>query len=198
MYCFLLVESLLIIELNEIGKLSSVDMFLNFQWVDERLIGVVNETVTEYPISTQLWYPDFAYPNSEGGVSPVKQAQIIYPNGTVQLVSRSQATLRLNFDYLRYPLDQQTMNLELEFHISTADEVVYIPEDAYELFSRFKTADERHPYLISKDTRFTYSPFEIHYSIEKGVSHLNFTWTATRIPTFYIINNVFTYSFYLF
>ncbi|XP_074651176.1 glycine receptor subunit alpha-4-like [Tubulanus polymorphus] len=105
--------------INERSMDLDIDYFLERQWTDPRLRDMSHDQITaETPLVSRLWLPHVYFINTKTSrfhnvVTANRDIQI-YPDGFVEASYRVTAKLSCPMDLKKFPMDQQTCNLEME------------------------------------------------------------------------------------
>jgi uncharacterized Tic20 family protein len=113
---------------------------LRLSWFDLRLGYPASEVLhgyKEYRMSaaeaqlSKIWTPTVAFVNRLGEPSMSERRLRIYPNGRVELITRTTAVFKTQVDVARFPFDQQTLQVELQVKEDTVETVDldYLSED---------------------------------------------------------------------
>ncbi|XP_077867200.1 glycine receptor subunit alpha-2-like [Saccoglossus kowalevskii] len=114
---------------TDTGMDYTVTLFLRTRWVDPRLeyTNDKNQTLTLHSDGdNEVWVPPLYFPDEKSGqfhkLTTENVLLRIYPDGTVLHSARFTITLSCMMHLERYPMDEQTCNMEIEsFSYTTVD-----------------------------------------------------------------------------
>nr|ALR88668.1 glycine receptor subunit alpha 1/3-like 097 [Saccoglossus kowalevskii] len=113
-------------------------IFLRTRWNDPRLQynGAPNHTITLHSDGVkEVWVPPLFFPDEKSGhfhkLTTENILLRIYPDGTVLHSARFTIKLGCMMKLERYPMDEQTCNMEIESFTYTTDDLIlqWAPED---------------------------------------------------------------------
>lgn len=105
---------------------------LRLTWIDTRLRYPVEEGLNgykEYRVSAaeaqiaKIWTPRIRYVNRVGEPTFSERRLRIFPDGTVEIISRTTASYKTPIDISRFPFDQQSLLIELAVQEDTIEAV---------------------------------------------------------------------------
>lgn len=133
---------LYLIEITDISAAStafptfSVDMFMDLKWKDPRVEFIPPEEGAEFDVYVehaaeemldQIWWPDIEIENEIGKRTTEALELIVYEDGTIEYVERFNVTAEINFDLMKFPFDEQDLELDIESFEWSERDVVFVP-----------------------------------------------------------------------
>jgi len=116
---FYLIDLMKVIDLNEMFE---ADVFFIASWTDPRLKG---ERVRSVPLS-EVWAPNILIFNKRDADADLPKIVTIQPDGTVTYRQRIIGTFASPLDLHRFPLDSQTLHVQLVVYGASTDEVILV------------------------------------------------------------------------
>jgi len=116
---FYLIDLMKVIDVNEMFE---ADMFFIASWHDPRLAG---DRVRVVPVS-EVWMPDVLVFNKRDADADLPNVVAIQPDGSVAYRQRMIGTFASPLDLRRFPLDSQTLHVQLVVYGAGTDEVIMV------------------------------------------------------------------------
>lgn len=89
-----------------------------------------------------IWVPRIRFTNLEGELKHVDRNLRIFPDGTVELITRATGTFRTPVNISRFPYDRQGLDVEMAVHGDKADAITLKSLDADTAFSQTPPAQD--------------------------------------------------------
>jgi hypothetical protein len=133
---------LYLIEITDISAAStafptfSVEMFMDLKWKDPRVEFIPTEDGAEYDVYVEhaaeemldkIWWPDIEIENEKGKRNTEALELIVYADGTIEYIERFNVTVEANFDLMKFPFDEQDLELDVESFEWPENDVVFVP-----------------------------------------------------------------------
>lgn len=117
-----------ITSLDQVNEEFSIEAFMDWQWVDERLVFdaeafgsdrevFVNEEVEQMLKRNAIWWPELEITNERGSRDVEERAVTIFADGRVYYTEQFNATIQADFDLREFPFDNQEFHIRIESFI---------------------------------------------------------------------------------
>lgn len=116
---FYVIDLMKVIDTDEAFE---ADIFIRLRWSDPRLVG---ERVRVVP-TADVWAPHVLVFNRRDVSSTLPDEVVIHPDGTVIRDQRLIGTFAASLDLSRFPMDSQTLKVQLVNYGAAVDEVVLV------------------------------------------------------------------------
>lgn len=93
-------------------------------------------------ILTTIWNPDPEIVNQADRPSIQKSNLAIFPDGSVKYRYIFSVDILTEFDYTRFPFDDQDLRIELQSFTYNSDQLVFVPSEQYTGISSFYRSDD--------------------------------------------------------
>lgn len=118
-----------ILDVDDVNQAVDLDLIIAMSWTDRRLAGLIGCRLGV----TQIWFPDATVFNSSQLRAERTNAQnqvVVGPDGAVTYLQRLTGTISSYHNLRDFPFDHQAFKFAFGSLRDSADEVVFVAEDA--------------------------------------------------------------------
>lgn len=197
---FLGLQVLDIIAIDQPNQTLSGRFEIITKWNDDResfvSIDGTPQIITDSDVDEKLknmWTPDLEVANQSGS-NEIEKANIqIYPDGTIIYRTRVNLDISTNFDFTRFPFDEQELAVEFESFSYPANQVIFrVLEDETGISKYFRN-DEWVAYPLRAFAGFKRSSEAQEYDW----SYATFQMKLERRTLFYVLRIMMPYCFFI-
>jgi len=169
-------------------------------WKDDRLsFQGQNGTPKSYSgadadkILATMWYPDPEIVNQASSPSIQKNNLTIFPDGSVIYRYIFSADILTEFDYTRFPFDDQELRVEIQSFTYNSDKLVFIPSEQYTGISKLFRSDDWLAYPAS-----VFAGIKRAFGFEtQDRSYILYEIQLERRSQFYILQIILPFTFFI-
>jgi Neurotransmitter-gated ion-channel ligand binding domain len=150
-----------IVKIDQPNQILSGLFEITMQWKDDRLsFQSKDDTPKIYSgaeadkILATMWYPDPEIVNKANKPSIQENNLTIFPDGSIIYRYIFSADILTEFDYTRFPFDDQKLRIEIQSFTYNSDQLVYKSSEQYTGISKLFRSDEWIAYPITIFTGF--------------------------------------------
>ena len=189
-----------IVKIDQPNQILSGLFELTMQWKDEGLSfqsssgnpKVYSGQEADNVLAT-MWYPDPEIVNQTSKPSIQKNNLAILPDGSVTYRYIFSADILTEFDYTRFPFDDQELRLEIQSFTYNSDELVFIASEQYTGISKLFRSDEWIAYPI---TVFTGLKRAFGFETQDR-AYILYEMKLERRSAFYILRIIIPFCFFI-
>ncbi len=140
-----------------------------------------------------MWYPDPEIINQASKPSIQKNNLTIFPDGSIVYRYIFSADILTEFDYTRFPFDDQELKLELQSFTYNSDQLVFIASEQYTGISKLFRSDDWVAYPIS-----VFAGFKRAFGFEtQDRAYILYEMKLERRSAFYILRIIIPFCFFI-
>jgi len=189
-----------IIKIDQPNQILSGLFEITMLWKDDRLAFQSNEGTPKIysgaeadKILAAMWYPDPEIVNQASKPSIQKSNLAIFPDGSVKYRYIFSADVLTEFDYTRFPFDDQELRVELQSFTYNSDQLVFKASEQYTGISSLFRSDDWIAYPISV---FTGVKRAFGYETQDR-SYILYEIKLERRAQFYILRIIIPFCFFI-
>ncbi len=144
-------------------------------------------------ILATMWYPDPEIVNQASKPSIQKNNLTIFPDGSIKYRYIFSADILTEFDYTRFPFDDQELRVEIQSFIYNSDQLVFLPSEQYTGISKLFRSDDWLAYPAS-----VFAGFKRAFGFEsQDRSYVLYEIKLERRTQFYILQIILPFCFFI-
>ncbi len=144
-------------------------------------------------VLSAMWSPDPEIINQASKPGIQKNSLTIFPDGSIAYRKVFSADILTEFDYTRFPFDDQELKLEFQSFAYNSNELVFIPSDQYTGISSLFRSDDWVAYPIS-----VFAGFKRAFGYEtQDSSYILYEIKLERRSLFYILRIILPFCFFI-
>ena len=144
-------------------------------------------------IISKMWIPDPEIVNQASNPSIQKNNITIYPDGSVKHRYIFSADILTEFDYTRFPFDDQELRVELQSFTYNSDQLIFIPYEQYTGISKLFRSDDWVAYPAS-----VFAGIKSAFGYEtQDRSYILYEIKLERRSQFYILQIILPFTFFI-
>lgn len=144
-------------------------------------------------ILTTIWYPDPEIVNQASKPSIQKNNLTIFPDGSVKYRYIFSVDILTEFDYTRFPFDDQELRMELQSFTYNSDQLVFIPSEQYMGIGSLFRSDDWIAFPMS-----VYTGVKRAFGYEtQDRSYIVYEMKLERRSQFYILQIIIPFCFFI-
>lgn len=189
-----------IVKIDQPNQILSGLFEITMLWKDKRLsFQSVDGTPKSYSgadadqILKTIWYPDPQIVNQASAPSIQKANLAIYPDGSVKYRYIFSVDILTEFDYTRFPFDDQDLRMELQSFTYNYDQLVFVPNEQYTGISSFFRSDDWNAFPMS-----VYTGVKRAFGFEtQDRAYILYEMKLERRSQFYILQIIIPFCFFI-
>lgn len=189
-----------IIKIDQPNQILSGLFEITMLWKDKRLVFKSTDGAPKTysgaqadKVLTTMWYPGPEVVNQASTPSVQKSNLAIFPDGSVKYRYIFSVDILTEFDYTRFPFDDQDLRIELQSFTYNSDQLVFVPSEQYTGISRLFRSDDWIAFPIS-----VYTGFKRAFGFEtQDRAYILFETKLERRSGFYILRIIIPFCFFI-
>ncbi len=189
-----------IIKIDQPNQILSGLFEITMLWTDDRLAFQSNDGTPKIysgaeadQILTTMWYPDPEIVNQASKPSIQKNNLSIFPDGSVKYRYIFSADILTEFDYTRFPFDDQELRMELQSFTDNSNQLVFSTSEQYTGIGSLFRSDDWIAYPISA---FTGLKRAFGYETQER-AYILYVIKLERRTQFYILQIILPFCFFI-
>ena len=189
-----------IVKIDQPNQILSGLFEITMLWKDDRLAFQSNDGAPKTysgaqadQILTTMWYPDPEIVNQASKPSIQKNNLTIFPDGSVKHRYIFSADILTEFDYTRFPFDDQELRMELQSFTYNSDQLVFVPNEQYMGISSLFRSDDWIAFPMS-----VYTGVKRAFGFEtQDRAYILYEMKLERRSQFYILQIIIPFCFFI-
>jgi len=189
-----------IVKIDQPNQILSGLFEITMEWKDDRLtFQSTNDTPKIYSgadadkVLATMWYPDPEIVNQASKPSIQKNNLTIFPDGSIIYRYIFSADILTEFDYTRFPFDDQELRLELQSFTYNSDQLVFKASEQRTGISKLFRSDD---WIAFPITVFTGLKRAFGYETQDR-SYILYEIKLERRAEFYILQIILPFCFFI-
>ncbi len=189
-----------IVKIDQPNQILSGLLEITMLWKDDRLAFQSSDGSPKIysgaqadKILTTMWYPDPEIVNQASKPSIQKSNLAIFPDGSVKYRYIFSVDILTEFDYTRFPFDDQDLRMELQSFKYNSDQLVFVPNEQYTGISSLFRSDDWIAFPMS-----VYTGLKRAFGFEtQDRSYILYEMKLERRSQFYILQIIIPFCFFI-
>lgn len=189
-----------IVKIDQPNQILSGLFEITMLWRDDRLAFQSNDGNPKTysgaeadKVLNTIWYPVPEIVNQAGTPSVQKSNLAVFPDGVVKYRYIFSVDILTEFDYTRFPFDDQDLRMELQSFIYNSDQLVFIPSEQYTGISSLFRSDDWIAFPMS-----VYTGLKRAFGFEtQDRSYILYEMKLERRSQFYILQIIIPFCFFI-
>lgn len=189
-----------IVKIDQPNQILSGLLEITMLWKDSRLAFQSNEGKPKTysgaeadKILATMWYPIPEIVNQASKPSVQKSNLAIFSDGAVKYRYIFSVDILTEFDYTRFPFDDQDLRIELQSFTYNSDQLVFVPSEQYTGISSLFRSDDWIAFPIS-----VYTGFKRAFGFEtQDRAYILFETKLERRSGFYVLRIIIPFCFFI-
>lgn len=118
-----------LMKVDNVNETFSADIYFIAKWHDSRLKGEMERVLK----TSEVWMPNVLVFNKRNVTSDLREVVTVRPDGTVVYRQRLMGSFASSLNLHRFPMDSQTLAIELVSHGTKSDEVLLVGSPKFSL-----------------------------------------------------------------